>query len=181
MERFLIKSDFWSGGRTSRPILREGTQVVDISSMLSKQDVFKDLTSEEIDQIADITQHEKYKPHETIFEDQHPGLDLYVVISGKVQVRIEAIIPHEYITLSVINPGEILGEFSMIDQEPRSASAVCAERTEMLVINGQKLHELFNNNNRIGYIVMKNIARIMCERIRRTNRLLLNSLCFKLR
>jgi CRP/FNR family transcriptional regulator, cyclic AMP receptor protein len=156
--------------------MRSNLRIVKILSGLK---IFQGISKKEIDLIAKITIRESFNKEELIFEDSTPGQDLYVIISGKVKITIESITPNESVILKIVQPGEILGEFALIDLEPRSATAICLEKTDMLIINGKQLHQLFEKNNHLGYIAMKNIAGIVCERIRRMNRMLLTSLRLK--
>ena len=151
-----------------------------ISSVLSKQAIFRGLSPKELSRIAQICETVTFQAGETVFEDTSPGRDLYLVLSGKIDVNLEAITPHEVFSIITLGEGEIVGEFALIDSGERSATATCVEDTELLVINGERLHELFEEDNHIGYVVMRNIAQIICARIRRTNRRLLNALRVKL-
>lgn len=152
------------------------TPDVEIEDILGRLEIFADLDSRELRLLAGITRRVSFYANEMVFEDTSPGEDLYVILSGEVSVQIEAITPHSSILLSRLGRGEILGEFSIVDSGPRSATAICQTDTTALSINGKKMHELFGSHPRMGYIVMKNIAKIICERIRRTNRRLLSSL-----
>ena len=144
--------------------------------ILSRLSVFQGLDDAELQQVASFTQKEKFGAGEIVFEDASHGVDLYVVLSGKVNVQIESIIPNELLFLSTIRPGEIFGEFALVDEEPRSATALCTMDSEMLIVNGHELNQLFQENYHIGYIVIKNIARTISSRIRRTNRMLLSAI-----
>jgi len=149
---------------------------VNKANKLSEVEAFRGLSPEELEKIAAITIIDRFRSGEVIFEDSYPGHDLYVIISGRVSVQMESITPHGVVSLTTIKPGEILGEFALIDSEPRSATALCTEETEVLIISGDRLRDLFERQNHIGFIVMRNLARIVCERIRRTNRILLNTM-----
>ncbi len=148
----------------------------DVEDILGKLEIFANLDLGELRLLAGIARRVSFYASEMIFEDTSPGEDLYVILSGQVTVQIEAITPNESVILTNIGAGEILGEFSIIDSGPRSATAICQTDTTALSINGKRMHELFGSHPRMGYIVMKNIAKIICERIRRTNRRLLSSL-----
>jgi CRP/FNR family cyclic AMP-dependent transcriptional regulator len=158
----------------------EATIDTEICDILSDHEIFQGLDGEEIKQIAAVCKREQLKSGAMIFEDKTKGCDLYIVLSGRVNILIESIAPHEFFPLTSIKQGEILGEFALIDLEPRSASAVCLEDTQLLVINGCRIREMLEKNHHMGYILISNIARIICERIRRTNRRLLNALRYRL-
>lgn len=158
----------------------EESLMLDICAILADLKIFQGLDQHEIKQIAQMCGKEQFKSGEIIFEDKTKGCDLYIVLSGRVNILIESIVPHEFFPLTTIKSGEILGEFSLIDSEPRSASAVCLEDSQLLVFDGSRMNEMLENNHRIGFIIMRNIARVICERIRRTNRRLLNALRYRL-
>ena len=54
----------------------------------------------------------------TLFREGEPGDDAYLVVEGSLQLQ------HEGVPLVVRGPGEFVGEFALIDEEPRSAAAV---------------------------------------------------------
>jgi CRP-like cAMP-binding protein len=149
-------------------------------SLLENLHVFRGLTKREIGTIEKIAVQVSYKAGETVFEECSKGNDLYVIMSGKVKIQLESIVPHHDISLSTLKTGQIFGELALIDAEPRSANVLCLEDTKILVINGEKLQTLFEKNHRMGYVVMSNIAKTICDRIRKTNKQLFKSLRTKL-
>ncbi len=73
-----------------------------------------------------------YASGETIFQRGEQGDHAYFIERGLVEV----IIPKDGkdFVIARLGPGEIIGEMSMIDDAPRSASVVCKEETEVIVI-----------------------------------------------
>ncbi len=148
--------------------------------MLENLHVFRGLTKREIAAIAKISVPVSYNAGKTVFVETSKGNDLYVILSGKVKIQLESIVPHCDISLSILETGQIFGELALIDAGPRSATVVCLEDTQILVFNGKKLHALFEKNHHIGYVVMFNLARTICDRIRKTNKRLFSSLRIRL-
>jgi CRP/FNR family cyclic AMP-dependent transcriptional regulator len=142
--------------------------------------LFDGLTESEIRRIAALCSVESFKKGSCIIEDQTPGSDLYVVVSGRVDIQLESITPQCDVTISTVGPRQIFGELALIDSELRSAKATCVEDADIVIINGEKLKNLFKENHRIGYVVMTNIAKTICSRIRQTNRKLLNAMRIRL-
>jgi CRP-like cAMP-binding protein len=149
---------------------------VELIPLLKKQKIFEQLSEEELGLIANIARLEHFYKGEMIFEDTSPGKDLYIILSGEAQIYLEAITPNETLILETIAPGEILGEFAVVDSGPRSATAVCSMETTALVINGKDMMALFEIHHRMGFLVIRNMARIICGRIRKTNLRLVASL-----
>jgi len=141
---------------------------------LKSLDIFEGLSDEEISLILPICRNIKFKEGEKIIEDKSLGDDLFIILEGEVAIELEAITPHFEITIARLSSGELLGEFAMIDSAPRSARAKCITPAECIVISGLKLREILDNDHKIGYIVMSNIAKILSDKIRKTNRRLLN-------
>ena len=73
-----------------------------------------------------------YAQGETIFERGEQGDHAYFIERGMVEV----VIPKDGkdFVIAKLGPGEIIGEMSMIDEAPRSATVVCTEETEVIVI-----------------------------------------------
>ncbi|MFH0794956.1 MAG: cyclic nucleotide-binding domain-containing protein [bacterium] len=148
----------------------------EIYPLLQCLSVFEGLDSVELKEIENLCSKVGYAKGEKIFDDLSPGNDLYIILNGEVVIQLESITPNYEISITKIGAGQILGELALIDSEPRSASAICSLTTQALRLNGSALTALFEKEHHIGYVVMRNIATIICERIRRTNRRLLNAL-----
>jgi CRP/FNR family cyclic AMP-dependent transcriptional regulator len=80
----------------------------------------------------------------------------YVVKSGRVEIRESGRV------IEVMEPGELFGEMALIDSEPRSASAVAVERTELVVIDQQVFNRLVREEQDFAVSVM----RLMSRRLR---------------
>lgn len=73
-----------------------------------------------------------YKPGETIFHRGDDGAHAYFIESGAVDVVIEK--DGADFVVAHLGAGEIIGEMSMIDDAPRSATIIATEETECIVI-----------------------------------------------
>ncbi|TGK82036.1 Crp/Fnr family transcriptional regulator [Leptospira noumeaensis] len=74
-----------------------------------------------------------YKDSEMIFCEHEPGKELFILQSGKV--KISKIVNQNEVMLAVLQAGDIFGEMAILDNKPRSASAVAAGDVELLAIN----------------------------------------------
>ena len=151
----------------------------DLTGILRKLGVFEGLSEEDLDKIVKICITKSYTKGDVIFEDNTSGEDLFIVLEGNMKIKLEAVLPHYDIALSTIEAGQIFGELALIDSSPRSATVVCETDAQVAVLNGEKLNRLMEEDNHIGYVLMKNIARTICARLRKANRELLQA--FRLR
>ena len=148
--------------------------------VLSSLGVFEGLEPAEIEKIAEICDEQQVEKGATFFNDCSPGTDMYLLLKGRVSIRVETITPHYNVGLTKVSPGEVFGEFSLIDSEPRSATASATEPCEVLKVDGDRMRGLFDEHTRMGYVVMTNLAKTICAKIRRTNKQILNLIRAKL-
>jgi len=73
-----------------------------------------------------------YTDNTMIFSEYEPGNELFIIQSGKVKITK---IVNEEVLLAVLNPGDIFGEMALLDNKPRSASAISFGEVQVLAIN----------------------------------------------
>ena len=74
--------------------------------------------------------------------------------------------------LGSVGPGQPLGELSLFDTQPRSASAVATSVVEMLVLEQMSFDLLFENNTRVWGKLIKPLVKSITKRFRQTSGLL---------
>ena len=73
-----------------------------------------------------------YKDNTMIFCEYEPGEELYIIQAGKVKITK---VVDEEVLLAVLKPGDIFGEMAILDNRPRSASAITFGDVALLAIN----------------------------------------------
>ena len=151
--------------------------MVDIET-LQHISIFNDLAPDAMEKIAETAQILIYEADEDIFYEGDASRDLYVLMEGKfaIETNVPGRVKDNPKAFYTVKPGEIIGEFSFVDGAPRSASARAQRDSKLLKFNGKQLSELLDADPEVGYIVMRNIARVLCSRIRNTNLTLRNAL-----
>lgn len=96
---------------------------------------------------------------QTIFAVGDPGLVMYVLIEGQVDI----LVGHEVVESA--GPGAILGEMALIDRMPRSATAIARSDCRLLPIDIQRFDTLIRKTPDFARHVMK----VMADRIRNMN------------
>jgi CRP/FNR family transcriptional regulator, cyclic AMP receptor protein len=138
----------------------------DEAESLASVPLFKRLTPEELQQLAEEVDQVQYGADETIFNENDRGDALYVVESGAVRIWVldEDVKP---VTLTELKPGEFFGELAVLDRGPRSTNATATEETI--------LHRLSSDDFQKFLLAHPDIAiDIICEigaRMRQTNQL----------
>ncbi|HEX4622603.1 MAG TPA: cyclic nucleotide-binding domain-containing protein, partial [Myxococcaceae bacterium] len=125
--------------------------------------LFKDLTPEDLMKLAEIAEPEEYVGGRTIFKKGEQGDVLCIVVRGRVEIRDGSRV------IASQGPHEFFGELAVLDGEPRSADAVCAEDTELLQIGGPDLEELMERRPEIA----REVIRVLARRLRTTTQAML--------
>lgn len=92
---------------------------------------------------------------ELILEEGTHGSEAYIINTGKIQVFRSK--KGKRINLALLGVDQVFGEMSMIDDRPRSASAVAVEDTEVMVIGPEEFNELFYSDPALLQIFLKNV------------------------
>ena len=136
--------------------------------ILAQIDLFNGVPQGHLRRVVDIGLEEAYKSGATIFAEGAPGDKFYLIVEGAV--RISRFVPgmgEE--ALAVLRPGAYFGEMSLIDDAPRSATAVCHERCRLFVVNRKDLEDLLFVDRDLAYELLWNWVRTLSRRLRATN------------
>jgi CRP/FNR family transcriptional regulator, cyclic AMP receptor protein len=118
----------------------------------------------EIEVLANQLDEKQYLAGKLIFHEGDPGGAMFIVHSGRVELFVDDK-AGERISLGCVEPGNLFGEFSLLDLEPRSATAKAIENTELLVVDRNDLQALVKAHPDAALDMMAMLTR----RIRESN------------
>ena len=95
---------------------------------------------------------------ERVFLEHETGNEMYIVVSGRVDVLTYGKV------LEQVGPGGMFGEMALIDEGPRSAAAISAEPSEIVVINRDLFVALVREEPSFALAVMRVLARRLRRR-----------------
>ena len=104
-----------------------------------------------------------YPAGEVLFREGDRGQQMFVVQAGSVEIR-RRVGDSERI-VAVVPPGEFFGEMALIDERPRSATAVALRRSNLLAVDGPTFEAMILTNGKFALKIIK----VLSERIRRSN------------
>lgn len=143
----------------------EGTRETQITEILKKIPIFEDLAKRELGGIERILHKREYRKDETIFREGEPGVGMYIIQTGRVQIVQET----GKRLLAELTNGEFFGEMALLDESPRSATAVATESCTILGFFQPDLFGLIERNPQLGVKIVLRLARSIGERLRRAN------------
>lgn len=112
----------------------------------------------------------QFKDGEHVFRAGEPGVGLYIILEGRVNVystrsgREEILAELEY--------GDFFGELALLEETPRTASAVSLGYSRMLGFFRPDLDLIIKRNPRLSNLLLLNIARVTGRRLIYTTELL---------
>lgn len=107
-----------------------------------------------------------------LFRENESGREMYVIQSGRV--RLTRDIRGEEQLIADLGPGEFFGEMSILNDKPRSATAVVLEDAQLLVLDPRTFEAMIKANTEIAVRMIKKLAARLDEANERIENLLLH-------
>lgn len=147
-------------------LLGDGTSFHDtICTMLREAKGFEDFAQPDIVFLARHMKAYRVPEGATIFREGERNSYLCVLIEGRVGVYKEDR-DNEIKLLTIIPPGRIFGEISVIDNFPYSASIVAETGATFLLMSREGLRQCIDDRPVLGVRLLSLIARLLCARLR---------------
>jgi len=140
-------------------------QIDKIDDILMKIPVFQDVEQRELRKIKQILHQREYKKDEVIFNEGDVGLGMYIIVGGSVEIVCG---PQSHI-LAELSEGDFFGELSLLDDSPRSASAITKTPCRILCFFKPELLDLIDRNPKLGSRILFKLAWTISERLKTTN------------
>jgi CRP/FNR family transcriptional regulator, cyclic AMP receptor protein len=118
-----------------------------------------------------------YSPNEVIFCEYEPGNDFYLIQEGKV--RITKTVGNSIKTIDILEAGEIFGEMAILEEQPRSASAIAVDEVKVLNFNRANFELLMTKNPPLAFRVLTVFAKRIYDAKRRLMILLMEDIMGK--
>ena len=134
---------------------------------LRRFDLFTGLDEKELAEIARFCKRHIFERNTLISPIGAAATDIYLLEGKNDAIQIELPIdgcPTRIIT-HTLSKGETFGWSALVPPQLRTAIVQCVEETEVIIVNGTDLRKLFEKNNHIGYVVMKNLSAVISSRL----------------
>ena len=112
------------------------------AQLLTDVALFEHLEDADREQLAGFVHERRLDAGETLFRTGEPGESLYVVSTGEVELFIKDTAGQK-ILLALAGAGEVFGELALLDQGPRTATALAIVETHLLSLKRDDLLLLF--------------------------------------
>lgn len=142
-------------------------EVEKVLPILDKISILGGLTESHLYQIFKRLMLVRYQAGEVIFREGDCASYIYIVMSGKVNLVFD--VEGKPRLKAELEPGTCFGETSVIGIQPHSATTIAMEKTDLLVLSGAALEEMYQSDKELFAMLTLNIARESCRRLSKTN------------
>lgn len=126
-------------------------------NFLRNVSIFEELPERDLEKIASLGTRKVFSKGSIILMEDEVGSALFIIIDGKVKVsRLDE--TGKEVILSILGPGEVFGEMSLLDGLKRSATVSAIADTEVLIIYRDDFLNLLNNHPQIAISLLRELA-----------------------
>jgi len=120
---------------------------------LQAVDIFSEVRVEDLTYLALIAEETSFLPGAPLYRINEPADALYLIVEGKVGLHRDGQ------EIAVLGPREVLGAWSLFDNQPRVATATAIEETRTLRVSREDFYDLLSDHVRITEAILKVLAR----------------------
>jgi CRP/FNR family transcriptional regulator, cyclic AMP receptor protein len=140
---------------------------------LSKISLFAELSRRELKMLGNILHHRTYQKGEFFFKTDQPGAAMFFIQEGEVNIIGKNQMNQE-VVVATLETGNFFGELALLDDSPRSASAMATRNTTTYAFFRSDLLKLLKATPSIGIKIYHSLAIIIGQRLKKTNEQLFN-------
>ncbi|NMM05845.1 Crp/Fnr family transcriptional regulator [Polaromonas sp.] len=141
------------------------TTMVSNLELIRRVPLFSMLTASQATSVADAVVKRRFKRGEAIVEQGKKSNALSIILTGRARVVTTDSRGREVI-LATMHPGDYVGEMSLIDDEPHSATVSAEIQTDILVLGRQEFASCLPEDSSMTYAVLKGLV----QRLRHADR-----------
>ncbi|HEX2417485.1 MAG TPA: Crp/Fnr family transcriptional regulator [Micromonosporaceae bacterium] len=135
-----------------------------MDEVLARCGLFQGVDPEAAESLAKELEYFEVRKGDVVFTEGEPGDSLYIVISGKIKVGRRAADGRQNL-IAVMGPSDMVGELSLFDPGPRTATATAITDSRVARLRKSALRPWLSNRPEIA----EQLLRVLARRLRRTN------------
>lgn len=121
-------------------------------SILKSIDLFRDIDNILLHDLAIALTLKEIEPEEILFEKGEKDYSLYIIVSGKVKVHAG-----EHV-FAYFNRNQFIGEYSLLDSTPRSASVTAVQSSKLLRLDQNTFFSLIEKRPAISQAMLRGLV-----------------------
>lgn len=159
-----LRVESWDMPTTAAQVDRE---------FLTRTPIFAGLPARVIELIAGSMRIVSVVPGEQLLREGDPARSMFVVYEGELEIFKQGTGGVEH-KLAILTPGDCVGEMSLIDIQPRSATARACGAATLYVLDLSEIAKLYRSDVEAYALLVLNISREISRRLRCADELLVS-------
>jgi HEAT repeat protein len=142
-----------------------GLALTDILLFLKRVPLFSKMSLAQLRAIAGQLIERQFATDETIFDEGDFSQDLYLIVTGQVNIVQQR--GNTLQTLVTLNDGDYFGDMAIFEERPRSAAAVAASGSRLLMLSSERFRQTITQEPAISFEIFRELS----ARLRRIDNL----------
>ena len=149
-------------------VIKQGKIQEPISDFLLNTPLFDGLKTNEIKNIAKHLSSIELSKDEILVKEGEKGNCVCFVVEGTLDV-IKQSLTGESVIITALHRGRSIGEMSIIDDFPRSATVKARTQVKLVILTREGFDLLLEENPQVGIKILKKISRLLSLNLRKTS------------
>jgi len=139
-----------------------------VVAMLRETPLFGDLAAADLEALAGYVEVYEAAANTVLFREGESGGFMCLLVRGGAEI-VKQDRQFGARRISHVGPGKTLGEMALIDGEPRSATCIFPQRSELALLTRERFVRLLREQPQLGIQVLLKIVTLMSRRLRKTS------------
>jgi CRP-like cAMP-binding protein len=132
---------------------------------LTRTPFFGGLEGAALDLVISMLTDRKFPASASVFQEGEQGRSMYIVRSGEL-LKYQSGDSGNMVKLMRFQPGDFFGETTLIEVQPRQFTVVAETDAQLFELTNMDLYRLYQEDVHAYVMVLQNIARELCRRLR---------------
>lgn len=147
----------------------------EVINILRESKLCKGLDEEQLEFFYSHGNKVLFNINETIIQESQKVSSLFIILKGQVDVVLprkdEYLMIERFskIKLNKLTQGDCIGEYSLIDNKPASATVIVTQPSELFRVSQSDFQKMVDSNDRLARVIYHNLLKILIQRARDTN------------
>lgn len=141
----------------------------ELKATLPSMPFFGGLDDRALASVINMLRERVFKAGDVVFREGELGHSMYIIHSGTV-IASRAGDSGHHVRLVRFGPGDFFGDMELIEVQPRSMTLTAETALQLFELTSMNLLRLYESDIHAYVMVVQNIAREMCRRLRRADR-----------
>ncbi|HZW12009.1 MAG TPA: cyclic nucleotide-binding domain-containing protein [Noviherbaspirillum sp.] len=137
----------------------------EICDMIAETQLFSDFDWKDIQALAAYVQCYQVAAGTVVFNEGDAGSYMCLLVKGEVDILKN---DHEGVARRIVNVtrGKTIGEMSIIDGEPRSATCIASQDSVLLLLTKENYQRIIKEKPVLAVHILAKLAKLMSQRLR---------------